>query len=516
MKLNARFIMRSDVARCVSTGIKKGRIATEGAIRESPLPFKGEICRKFVITAFLLLSILAVSSISALTKESTISWGRFGALPVYYQNDHPPDVVLFISGENGWNKDMAGLARDIATWDALVVGVDMKGFAARLANTKERCAYPAADFELLSKFVQKKFGFSDYRVPMIMGYESGAALAYALLSQAPQGTFRSALCMEFCPALPLKKPLCKGSGRGFLPASAGSGFRCLPDSSLTVPWIAFQGTAGQACSMELVKEFVKKCGAAQMVKVQGVNSGFPDKEKWLPQLKSAFIALRLSPPYAVHATSIPDDTVSSLPLVEVPAVGKARDVLGIFLSGDGGWAEIDKTIADSLANKGICVVGWNSLRYFWKERSPQEASEDLEKILNHYQNIWKKDTVICIGFSFGADAFPAMISRLPRETFGRIRLIALLGLSNTAEFHFHIANWLGEGASNTSFPVLPDLEKIKGKRIIYFFGKEDKESIAGEVKDGLGTVIYLPGGHHFGGRYDIIADSIVSGLSGGR
>jgi type IV secretory pathway VirJ component len=201
---------------------------------------------------------------------------------------------------------------------------------------------------------------------------------------------------------------------------------------------------------------------------------------------------------------------------EVPSVGRARDVLGIFLSGDGGWAEIDKTIADSLANRGISVVGWNSLKYFWKERSPKEASEDLVKIMNHYQNIWKKDTVVCIGFSFGADALPAMISRLPKETLNRISLIALLGLSNTAEFHFHVADWLGEGSSNTSFPVLPDLKKIKSKRILYFYGKEEKETMVEAVGDSLGKVVFLPGGHHFGGRYDIIADSILSGLGSGR
>ncbi len=41
----------------------------------------------------------------------------------------------------------------------------------------------------------------------------------------------------------------------------------------------------------------------------------------------------------------------------------------VILSGDGGWAGLDKKVAAALAAQGIDVVGIDSLRYFWSERT---------------------------------------------------------------------------------------------------------------------------------------------------
>jgi type IV secretory pathway VirJ component len=39
----------------------------------------------------------------------------------------------------------------------------------------------------------------------------------------------------------------------------------------------------------------------------------------------------------------------------------ARDDFAIVMTGDGGWASLDKAIAASLAEAGVPVVGWSSL-----------------------------------------------------------------------------------------------------------------------------------------------------------
>src|SRR5690242_10500800 len=56
----------------------------------------------------------------------------------------------------------------------------------------------------------------------------------------------------------------------------------------------------------------------------------------------------------------PDPSLRDLPLVEVPARGANAGALVIFLSGDGGWAEIDKVVSDALAARGIGVVGMDA------------------------------------------------------------------------------------------------------------------------------------------------------------
>lgn len=77
-------------------------------------------------------------------------------------------------------------------------------------------------------------------------------------------------------------------------------------------------------------------------------------------------------------------SIAGLPLVTLAAQGKPRDLLAVILSGDGGWAEIDRELASRLAAAGIEVAGLNSLRYFWTPRNPETAAADLERILRHF------------------------------------------------------------------------------------------------------------------------------------
>src|SRR6185312_11181986 len=68
---------------------------------------------------------------------------------------------------------------------------------------------------------------------------------------------------------------------------------------------------------------------------------------------------------------------SHLPLHEVAAQGIRSHTLAVMLSGDGGWAAIDKELSDSLAAHGIAVVGLDSRSYFSTQRDPAGASTDL-------------------------------------------------------------------------------------------------------------------------------------------
>ena len=48
--------------------------------------------------------------------------------------------------------------------------------------------------------------------------------------------------------------------------------------------------------------------------------------------------------------------VGDLPLVEIPGP-RSDPTLVLFLSGDGGWRDLDKTIGERLASEGLQVVG---------------------------------------------------------------------------------------------------------------------------------------------------------------
>ena len=88
--------------------------------------------------------------------------------------------------------------------------------------------------------------------------------------------------------------------------------------------------------------------------------------------------------------------VDSLPLVELPADRPSR-VMAVLVSGDGGWRDLDKTIGEKLQALGVPVVGWDSLRYFWSRKTPEQTTADLTAILAAYGAKWRADKFALIG-----------------------------------------------------------------------------------------------------------------------
>jgi len=200
-----------------------------------------------------------------------------------------------------------------------------------------------------------------------------------------------------------------------------------------------------------------------------------------------------------------------LPLIEVPATRGASDTLVVFVSGDGGWAKIDKSISKILAENGMPVVGLNALQYFWTKRTPDLAARDLQSILETYLLKWKKERVLFVGYSRGADVLPFMINRLPAELRSKTRLIALLGPSPKVEFEFHVGDWMRTSSKN-GFAVKPEVDKLSSHNIVCLFGEDDKDSLCPIISGpGISTVM-LKGAHHFDGGYDKLAHIILAHL----
>jgi type IV secretory pathway VirJ component len=135
-------------------------------------------------------------------------------------------------------------------------------------------------------------------------------------------------------------------------------------------------------------------------------------------------------------------TAKPLPLIDVPPSRGSSDTLVVLVSGDGGWAKIDKSISGIFANEGMPVVGLNALQYFWTKRTPEVAAHDLGTIMDSGLARWKKQHVILVGYSRGADVLPAMVARLTPEQQSKIRLLALLAPSPRVEFEFHVVDWM--------------------------------------------------------------------------
>ena len=445
------------------------------------------------------------------------NFGKFGAVTVSRGAGTPREVVLFLSGEDGWNPGVVSMARTLADRHAIVAGIDTRHYLAQLEQAPEECVSPASDLENLSHYLQSKLGLKQYLQPTLAGYSSGGTLVYAALAESPEGLFKGALSLGFCPDLGLKKPVCRGAGIEFTARRDSDGvvrgLDFLPSKRLPGRWIALQGGTDQACPAPATRRFMAAVPGAALVMLPKVGHGFANGQDWVPQFQRAFDQLTAEQP-APSPGALPAP-VADLPLVIVPATGTPGAVswFGVFLSGDGGWVGIDKGIAAELAKHDIPIVGWNSLKYFWTRRTPAGAAKDLDRVVRHFARAWGRSRVLLIGYSQGADTMPFMVNRLPPATRRMVGLTTLLGISDNAVFEFHVADWWGN--STGGLPTAPELEHWSGSPYLCLYGADDPDSACKAITGRDGTAIEMPGGHHFDGGYTKVADAILIRLPGG-
>jgi type IV secretory pathway VirJ component len=444
----------------------------------------------------------------------TFAFAPFGTVHVYAPAGAPSQVVLFISGDGGWNLGVIPMARRLQAEGALVVGIDIRTLLAGLERSGP-CAYPAGSLEELSRAAQLRHRLPEYHAPILVGYSSGATLVYAALAQAPPETFRGAISLGFCPDVSLRTPLCRGRGLVSRPKAKGAGRDLDPFEDLGVPWAVLQGEIDQVCAPAQTAAFVAQVGSSRLVSLPKVGHGFSVTPRWEPQYVEEYRRIAAegtpAPPAPPAGAAAGPDDLGGLDLVEVPAAGPSGDVMAVVLTGDGGWAEIDKRVAARLAKAGVPVVGWSSLKYYWTPRTPEGAAHDLARILEHYGRVWGRSRVLLVGYSFGADVLPFLVSRLPAPLRSRVALVGLLGLSEQAAFEFHVAGWLGIETGH--HPTVPEVARLETTPVVCLRGEDEGDSACRLLHGGAVRTVTLPGGHHFGGEYERIAEALLAALA---
>jgi type IV secretory pathway VirJ component len=188
--------------------------------------------------------------------------------------------------------------------------------------------------------------------------------------------------------------------------------------------------------------------------------------------------------------------VSGLPLVEVPS-GRPGRRIALLVTGDGGWVGADKALASALADGGISVVGLDSLKYFWKRRTPEETARDVSRILAHYRRVWTRDEVVLVGYSRGADIVPILAERLPPEDRAHLVLVAMLGPSTFAEFEVHAIDLFTSKKRAGAVDTEPAVRATRGYvKMVCFHGADEKGSLCPRLADLPWVIDRLHGGGH--------------------
>jgi type IV secretory pathway VirJ component len=199
--------------------------------------------------------------------------------------------------------------------------------------------------------------------------------------------------------------------------------------------------------------------------------------------------------------------IRDLPITEVVAEVPS-DRIAVLLTGDGGWSgPLDRGLAAQLAQRGVSTVGFDCLRYFWHRRSPEQAADDLARVMRHYLSGWRAQRVVLIGYSFGADALPFIVQRLPPQLREQVETLNLLGPSDTASFVIHLTDFI-PGRKTTGEPVAPEVLSA-GVPVLCLYGEGDTEALCPSLPADRVTIDRIGSGHHFSADYTALADRIL-------
>ena len=439
------------------------------------------ILRSFVLSWVATTALLACASdalaAGAAPAPVVVSGGRYGNVSVTKPVGPMHGFAVLYSAGAHWEPSDQASADALAQHGAMVVGVDTARYAANLAadKTEKTCHKLYGDAEAISHQLERQQASSQYFAPIAIGTGEGGLIAARLLAQAPANTVAGAVSLD---------PSAKLDPR-FAP--------CPADPTLSrgtgLPGFFEQGVTRAATP-----------AAASTPRAFAAN--LPTADKLV-----ALTAPHLRVQTEAEAEAAGD--VSDLPLVELPAA-HPTDMLAVVISGDGGWRDLDKTIAEALQKDGISVIGWDALRYFWNEKTPAQTSHDLARVLQAYAVRWHAKHIALVGYSFGADVMPFAYNRLPDALRAKVSYMSLLGFAPDADFQIRVTGWLGMPASDRALSVKPEIAKVPPSIVQCVYGAKEADTLCPSLANTGIDVVRTSGDHHFDGNYSALASRIIA------
>jgi type IV secretory pathway VirJ component len=400
----------------------------------------------------------------------------------------PDDLVFLFSGMEGESAALRRTGRTLADDNTAVVLVDLPSYLHGLSASDDGCHYVLSELEELAHQLERELGFAGYRSPVLAGVGAGGTLAYAALAQSPAATVAGAVAVDPTPSLHTRVAFCEGAAAS---RARGGGFAYAPASDLPGR-LRIVTTSAPSPALRAI--------AAASPRAELADAAAGDLE--------AKVVAALDP--LLGGVEVEGDVASALPdlpLVDIPAHDPKR-LFAVIWSGDGGWRDLDKTIGEILAKRGVPVVGVDCLRYFWQKREPEQVATDLARILAAAREAWKTPDALLIGYSFGADVLPFAVNRLPEAEQKSIVLMSLLGLEPNAPFEIEVTGWLGQTDEGAPL-VLPELLRFDFSRLQCVYGEEEDDSLCTAPELAHAEILRVAGGHHFDEDYEKLADAIL-------
>jgi len=204
---------------------------------------------------------------------------------------------------------------------------------------------------------------------------------------------------------------------------------------------------------------------------------------------------------------VPFSQKTTLPVSFYSNADSAKPLI-FYISGDGGFNKFSTSFMQTLNKQGYAVIGLNAKDYFWNKKTPQEAANAIESAINESNKQWKKKNIVLIGYSFGANVTPFILTHFSLAFAGKINHLILLSPSSKTDFEIHVLQMFGWGKdSGESVPA--EINKIS-KPVTIITGDDETEFPFSQLTIKNKQVIKMPGGHHYDGDVNALCNKINS------
>jgi len=441
-----------------------------------------------------------------------------GEATVYVPADPTERAILFLSGDGGWNRGVVDMARRAASaGPAAVAGLSYPALRKAALQSKGGCWYPAGDLETIGQALEKQLRFPEYTRPTLVGYSSGASLVYAALAASGEA-FAGGMSLGFCPDLQGVPPLCAHDE--FQPTfdEHKKKANLLPVEEVAGGWEILQGEMDATCPPESTHAFARSIRGAHVTLLEGVGHGYGNPKRWGAAFDRSLEDITRAAKAEVSAASnrrpgaLDPDLERELDALGLPLVMSLVEnprAFLLFISGDGGWSSLDKTVTEELAQHGVSTVAINTLKYFWSEKTPDLVAADLKRLVD----VCRRDglPLFAGGYSFGAEVMPVVLDRVEfKKVFAGLVLISP---GPHASFEVSVLDWLRSKEKPTPYSVLEHTKALEGLPVFCSAGENDDESICPALRGAAGRVVeLLPGAHHYNGHYQRLAAAVSAFL----
>lgn len=212
----------------------------------------------------------------------------FGEVAVYKPKIASRGLALFASGDGGWNLGVTDMAHQAAALGYWVAGFSTPQYLKGLDAGDGQCSDADGVLAKLGDSLVRELKLPPATRPVVIGYSSGATIAYTALAADAGKHFGGGISLGFCPDLLIHKAFCPSRG-GLTQHWQKQPPTWVFDKreTVNVPWRILQGESDQVCDPKFAAEFAAGQKASKAVMLPKVGHGFGVPKNWMPQYQQS-------------------------------------------------------------------------------------------------------------------------------------------------------------------------------------------------------------------------------------